>query len=430
MTRRRTPFVEVLEDRRLFSATPLTIAPGHRPSVGPAAASARVHPADDSDDGGDTDAGGSTDSGSTDSGSTDSGSTGSSDAGDGSADDGDLGSTDGGSFSDDPVTTDPTPTTNDDGSSGTTGGATTGGDSSTAVSGSTTTDDGSAGGDDLLYPTGDPGEDDLYDDDGGGGTLVVVTPLPGAANFGGTLHVRLPAKPVAGDDGVATLDVFNTGGRAVGPLELAVGVSPDGSAASAVRVGTATVDVRLGHDRVAAYRVRLHLPATLPAGSYRFLGLIDAGSSFAETDESDNVALGPTVAIGAAAPDLAVTGVTAARAVRPGRPLAVTVRLAEAGTVPEVGSATVTLMATPSAGGDPVPIAVTSRPVRLTPGHASTVRFRLTLPALPAGQYRLTATVTAVSAADGNAADKSAVATFRVLQTATRAGSVSAEDHC
>ncbi len=399
MTRRpRSPSaarIERLEDRRLWSAAgfPIPVAAAvHHPAAERVVR--HVRPADDDDpgdagDAGSADNGGSDDNGvaATSPGSSAGGSTDvSPPASDGAADSGGS-------------STGTAPTTDDSGDAA-------GGD----TSGGTAVDDGTDP--TILYPTGDPYDDSLYDD---GGTTVVVLGSAGAADFGGAVHVRLPPHPVAGDAGTATVDVFNTGGRADGRMELAVGVSPDGSAADSIPVADEQVPVHLGHDRVAAYRVPFVLPATLPAGTYRFLALVDAGNAFAETDEANNLAVGPAVAIAAAVPDLSVATVTAAPRLRVGHPATVTVHLAEAGTIDESGSTTITVTAAPAAGGASQLLATVTRPAQVGRGRPVAEAVRFTVPALPAGRYRLTVRVTPVSAADADAADKSAAATTTVF---------------
>ena len=402
--------IEPLEDRRLLSAAvavmPVTTVPAAHVAAPPTVAHvARLQPFDD--DGDDSsDSGGTSGSDDGGEGSGDSGSTGVDDGGEGAGTTDIGGSADGGSSSDSggegagdagsggtvPSPVDNAPPNNSGG-----GGLDAGG----------TTDD---GGDQsvVLYPTGDPYDDSLYDD--GGGTIVVIPPTPRAADFGGALRVHLPPNPVAGDAGVATVDVFNTGGRASGTFELAVGVTPDGSAASAIRVADQQVPVHLGHDRVAAYRVPFTLPTTLTPGTYRFLALIDAGNAFAETDEADNVAVGPSFTVAAATSDVSVTSANAAHAARAGRPAAVAVHLRSVGSMAASGTTTITVTATPVDGSTaPVRVASVARPVRLARDQAMTIRLRVPLPALPVGRYQLTVTVTPVSPTDTNAADKSAV---------------------
>lgn len=276
--------------------------------------------------------------------------------------------------------------------------------------GDTDTSDAGTG---LQSPTGDPGDDGLYD--AGGGTAVVY-PSPGGADFGGTVHVRLRANPVAGDAGVATVAVFNTGLRATGQMDLALGVSPSGSAATAVRVADDRVTVRLGHNRVGVYRVPFRLPTTLPAGTYHFVVRIDAANDFNEADETNNVAVGPAIRIGAAVSDLAIAGVNVRGRARADHDTVVTVHLREAGTAAESGTTTVTVMAQRSDGTGPSQqLAVVTVPVRLTRGRRVTVPIHAAIPALPAGRYRVTVRVTPVSADDGNLADKSGIALTAVV---------------
>ncbi len=431
--RRSTVAIEPLEQRRLLSVvaaiTPLghpappatahgVAAPPHRTPSTPA----RVHALDDdggddggddsdSDSGGDGSATGPSDGGSDDSGGTSGGAT---TAPYSPPDDGngfDNGSS-GGSFGNDPVTPVPTPPTTDPGDDATpaNGGSADAGTTDNGTPDHSLSDTGlPADQATVLYPTGDPGDDDLYDagagDDGDGFPVFAAGP-----NFGGTLHVRLPADPVPGDAGVATVDVFNTGARAVGRLRIALGLSPDGAADDAVHVADDTVAVHLGHDRVTTYRIPFRLPTTLPPGTYRELALIDAGNAFGETDESDNVALGDMVTVAAAVPDVTATALSAPARLRAGRPAAVTLHLRDVGSAAVTGSTTLTVVATPvGSTAPPTVLATVTRTVKLKAGQRSAVPVRLTMPVLPPGRYQLTATVTPTSAADVSAADKSAV---------------------
>ncbi len=386
--------VERLEGRRLFSTggTVTSAGPPERPAAHAASlpASPRVRPFDDEGD-----AGGS-------SGTTDAGGTGAGDASGDPSDNGDSSDvTAGGSFDAGDAGGTPAPVDTD--TDTTTGG---GDAASTGTSGGAGTDDGS-GDATVVEPTGDAADDGL-DDDAGGGTVVVLPPAQGAADFGGAVHVRLPAHPVAGDAGLAVVDVFNTGGRALGRMDITVGASPDGTPASAVRLADDRVGVHLGHDRVAVYRLPFTLPATLPAGTYRILAVVDAANDFDESSESNNVAVGPAITVAAAVDDVAVS-VTAPATVHAGRPATVAVQLKQVGTAAESGPTTITVTLAPAAGGTPQLLATVTRPVRIGPLHAATVRVRVSVPRLAAGRYVLTLRATSVSAADADAADKSVV---------------------
>ena len=269
----------------------------------------------------------------------------------------------------------------------------------------------------LLYPTGTYCDNALYDV---GAVGYGVTGLPvyaRGADFGGTVRARLPAHPLAGDAGVATVRVFNTGVGTAGRFDVVLGVTPDGTAAHAVRVAADRLGVNLGHDRVTSYRIPFRLPATLPAGRYQLLAMIDAGNEFDEQDESDNVALGPSVDVDVGTPDLSVTSVATRRSARAGGRLGVAVHLRNVGTGIELGTATVTVSVSvePTDGSAAaVVLATLPRRVRLPAGRRATVSVPIPLGTLPAGAYRLTVRVMPADAADVNAVDKSGVTTFTV----------------
>jgi hypothetical protein len=373
------------------------------------------------DDGG-TDAGGDTsDTGSTDSGTADSGTADSGTSDSGTPDDGNgfADGSSGGSVSD--GSTDTRGTTTD-------GGTTTTTTTGTTDDGTTTTTIDTAGGstDDggdyaLLYPSGDYCDDALYDAPVGQYGNGGLPTRSGTPNFGGTLHVRLPADPVAGSAGTAPVDVFNTGSRADGQFDIALGISADGSAVDAVRVADDTVGVHLGHDRVTVYRIPFHLPVTLTPGTYQFMALIDAGNDFVETNEADNVAVGPTVAVGQGVPDVSVSAVAAHAAVRAGQADDVVVHLQDVGNAIESGSVVVTVSLEPTDGSSAATVLTTAtRSVHVGLKGRAKLAVPVAVPTgLAAGSYRLAVQVTPV-AGDVDAADKSAVATVTVRTPAAR----------
>jgi hypothetical protein len=460
---RSVAVIEPLEDRRMLSIvlpTLVAAAPLHYAvdshttvshstvsrSVAKTAAATPIHTMDDDggdDDGGSSDDGDSSgDDGGSDDGGESAGDTGdddgSSDAGEGSgdtgADDG-AGADDGGEAGATPVgdgsadggeaggsTVDSSPTDNGTpDNSGDAGAGTTDntGDGTASADGSTPAPD--DGGTDntgtdtgVVYPIAYPYGDDLYDDNGDG-TIVTGPTAPYPPAFGGTLTVRLPAHPVAGDAGVAKVDVFNTGGPAAGKAEIAIGVTPDGSPADAVRVADKTVPVRLGSDRVAIYQVPFKLPTTLAAGTYQFLALIDAGDAFGETANSNNLAFGPSVTIGAAAaPDVSLTAASAPHAVRAGHVATVAVHLQDTEAVAESGPMTVAVTAE-STDGTATSLATVTRAVHVGRNGRATVRVQVPTAELSAGQYQLTVRLTHASPADVDAADKSVMTMVTVV---------------
>ena len=305
------------------------------------------------------------------------------------------------------------------------GGDNSGGDGSPDYGGTTYTGDGDVyAGDDyvLLYPAGTYCDNALYDA-GVVGLGVVGLPIYArGANFGGTVRARLPAQPLAGDAGVATVRVFNTGQGTAGRFDVVLGVTPDGTAAQAVRVAGVHLGVNLGHDRVATYRIPFRLPATLPAGRYQLLALIDAGNEFDEQDESDNVAIGPSLDVAVGTPDVAVSSVTVRRSTPAGGRLGLAVHLRNVGTGIELGTATVTVSVEPTDGSAAaIVLATLPRRVRVPATRRATVPASIQLGTLPAGSYRLTVRVTPPDATDVNGIDKSDVTTFTVRAVTRRA---------
>ena len=172
---------------------------------------------------------------------------------------------------------------------------------------------------------------------------------------------------------------------------------------------TNRLNIRAGRQGRVPIRVR-DVPPSIPQGTYRLIAEVDVLGAVPEDNELNNwIASGETLTIGPPFVNLVATKVHVRPPVRADRPASMVLTVLNAGNSNARGSATVNVLFAPvgqTTGGTAVdaPMRISLRSRQTRP-----LRVRVPVPALPAGDYTMTATITTtVGFADANPADNSA----------------------
>lgn len=215
-------------------------------------------------------------------------------------------------------------------------------------------------------------------------TIALVSALPESMLTGSTgrTRVRLTNGGASPLNGVTSVGLYLSTDDFLQPDDPLVAMVPR--------------NLRLKPGASKTIKLSFPLTDTIAAGSYRLLAWADSGKTVAETNEANNVAVGPTaVTIGPAARDFSATFSDVS--VRPGRVPrgTATLLLRYDGNVPAGGPLDIELRAsadgTPD-GSDSI-LATFSRRVRMKPGTSRILRVRFLPAGLAAGAYYVIAAV-------------------------------------
>lgn len=169
---------------------------------------------------------------------------------------------------------------------------------------------------------------------------------------------------------------------------------------------TNRLNIRAGRQGRVPIRLR-DVPPTIPQNSYRLIAEVDVLGAVPEDNEFNNwIASSETLTIGPPFVNLVVTKAHVRPPVRGDRPASMLLTVLNAGNSNARGSASVNVLFTPvgqTTGGTSV-----DAPMRFSLRSRQTrpLRVRVPVPALPSGDYTVTATITTtVGFADADPAD-------------------------
>ena len=143
------------------------------------------------------------------------------------------------------------------------------------------------------------------------------------------------------------------------------------------------------------------------------MAVVDSSNAVAESDESNNFAVGPVITVLAADADVAVSDVVVPGTPTAGHRAVARATVTDVGNAAAAGTVTAVVTATPvdaagAAAGPAVTLASVRRTVRLKAKHATSVAVPFKLAGTPVGRYQLTVQIVPSSLIDADETDNAA----------------------